>query len=125
MNTLTRHSIARALLFVLCVCSGPAVLQDVRTAAADTPVPATAAGQTGCRGIDSKLARERADAAARKSRYRLAGQCYLVAGDKPRADLNFIKATAAESATTKHQLAANANQVKDQFRQWRAALASH
>lgn len=127
MNTQMRRSIAPGLLIVLYLCSSPAVLQNMRTATADSPVPRTAAaiGQTGCRGIDSKLARERADAAARKSQYRLAGQCYLIAGDKPKADLNFIKATAAESATTKRQLAANENQVKEQLRQWRAAFASH
>jgi hypothetical protein len=127
MNTQIRHSMARGLLIVLYLCSSPAVLQNMRTATADGRATGTAAAteQTGCRGIDARLARERADAAARKSEYRLAGQCYLIAGDKPKADLNFIKATAAESATTKRQLAANENQVKEQFRQWRAAFASH
>jgi len=127
MNTQTRRSIARGLLIVLCLWSSPAILQNVRTAAADNPAPGATAAirQTGCRGIDSKLARERADAAARKSQYRLAGQCYLIAGDKPRADLNFIKATAAESATTRRQLATNANQVREQLRQWRTAFAFH
>lgn len=127
MNPQTRRSMAWGLLIGLCLSSTPAILQNMRTAAADTPSAGTpaAAGQTRCRGIDSKLARERAEAAARQSLYRLAGECYLVAGDKPRADLNFIKATAAESATTKRQLAANANQVKEQLRQWRTAFASH
>lgn len=126
MNTQTRHSIARGLLIVLCLCSSPAILQGMRTAAADSPAPGTAAATAliGCRGMDAKLARERADAAVQRSQYHLAGQCYLVAGDKPKADLNFIKATAAESETTKRQLAANASQVKEQFRQWRAAFTS-
>ena len=126
MNRQTRRSTALGLLIVVCLCSSPAILQGMRPAVADSPAPGTAAaiGQTGCHGMDLKLARERADAAVQKSQYRLAGQCYLVAGDKPKADLNFLKATAAESATTKLQLAANANQVKEQFRQWRAAFTS-
>lgn len=127
MNTQTRHSVARGLLIVLCLCSSPAVLQNMRTAAADSPAPgtATAIGQQDCRGIASKLARERADAALRKAQYQQAGQCYLIAGDKPRADLAFIKAAAADNGNTKRQMAANANQVKAQFRQLREAFRSH
>ncbi len=128
------QSTARGLLIVLCLCSSPAVLLGMRTAAADSSAHATGAviGQTTgrkyCRGIDSKLARERADAAARKSQYRRAGQCYLIAGDKPRANLAFIRATSAESAAAKRQMAANANRVKQQFREFRQlreALSSH
>lgn len=130
MNAQTRHSTARGLLALLCLCSSPAVLLGMRTAAADSPAPGVAAtiAQNECRGIDSKLARERADAAVRKSQYRQAGRCYLIAGDQPRANLAFIKATSAESAAAKRQLAANANQVKQQFRQFRQlreALSSH
>ncbi|MGH8301307.1 MAG: hypothetical protein ACRET5_07545 [Steroidobacteraceae bacterium] len=134
MNARTRHSTGRGLLIVLCLCSSPAFLLGMRTAAADSPAHGTGAaisetaGQKDCRGLDSKLARERADAAARKSQYRRAGQCYLIAGDEPRANLAFIKATSAESAAAKRQLAANANQVKQQFREFRQlreALASH
>lgn len=78
--------------------------------------------------MDSKLAHETADAAFRKSQYRLAGQCYLIAGDDSKANLAFAKATAAEAPIVKRQLAANAKQVQDQFRQFRQlreALASH
>ena len=75
--------------------------------------------------MDAKLAHERADLAFRNAQYQKAGQCYLVAGDKPRADLAFIKATAAEAPSAKRQLAANANQVREQFRRLRQAFASH
>ena len=99
----------------------------MRTAAADSPTPgtATATGQKECRGIDSKLAHERADAAFRKAQYQLAGQCYLIAGDRPRADLAFVKAAAADNGNTKRQMTANVNQVKEQFRQLREAFTSH
>jgi len=72
--------------------------------------------------MDSRLAHDRADLAFRKAQYRQAGQCYLIAGDKPRADLAFIKAAAADAPTAKRQLAANAKQVKEQFRQLREAF---
>lgn len=75
--------------------------------------------------MDSKSAHERADRAFRNARYQQAGRCYLIAGDKPKADLAFIKATAADAPTAKRQLAANANQVKNQFRQLREAFTSH
>ena len=119
--------IGTGLLLVLCLCSGPAVLQDMRTAAADSATPGTVAetGPNQCRGMDAKLAHQRADLAFRKAQYQEAGQCYLIAGDKPRADLAFVKATAAEAPGTKRQLAANANQVKDQFRQLRGAFTYH
>ena len=119
--------IGTGLLIVLCVCSSPAVLKAMHSAAADTPT-LTAAAETGpneCRGMDAKRADERADLAFREARYRQAGQCYLIAGDKPRADLAFIKAAAAEAPGTKRQMAANANQVKKQFRQFREAFSSH
>lgn len=127
MNMGTRHSMTRLLLIALCFSSSCAVLQGTRTAAADSPVPgmSTPSGQSECRGIGSKLARKQADAAFRKAQYHEAGQCYLIAGDKPRADLAFIKAAAADNAGTKRQLAANANQVKEQFRQLREAFTSH
>jgi len=127
MNAQTRHSMARGLLVVLCLSASTAVLQGMRTAAADSPAPATAAasGQDACRGVDSKLARTRADAAFRNAQYQRAGQCYLIAGDKPRADLAFVKAAAADNGNTKRQMAANANQVKEQFRQLREAFTSH
>lgn len=127
MNVQTRQSVARGLLIALCLSSSSAVLQGMRAAAADSPVPGTAvpSGQNECRGVDSKLAREQADAAFRKAQYQKAGQCYLIAGDKPRADLAFIKAAAANSADTKRQLAANANQAREQFRQLREAFTLH
>lgn len=118
--------IGAGLLIALSLCSSPAVLQNMRTAAADSPAPSTT-GKTGpneCRGMNAKLAHERADLAFRQERYQRAGQCYLVAGDNPRADLAFVKATAAEAPATKRQLKANANQVREQFRQFRAAFAS-
>ena len=115
------------LLIALFLCSSPAVLQTMRTAAADGPAVVTTAVAlpNECRGMDAKLAHERADLAFQKTQYRQAGQCYLIAGDKPRADLSFIKAAAAEAPGTKRQLAANATQVKDQFRQFREAFSSH
>lgn len=115
------------LLIALLLCSSPGVLQAVRTAAADSPSVVTTAvtGPNECRGMDAKLAHERADLAFQKARYQQAGQCYLIAGDKPRADLAFIKAAAAEAPGTKRQMTANANQVKDQFRQFREAFSSH
>lgn len=134
MTARTRRSTARALLMVLWFCSSPAVLLSTRTAAANSPAHGAdgAIGrmtvQKDCRGIDSRLARERAEAAVRKSRYRRAGQCYLIAGDEARANLAFIKAAAAESAAAKRQLAANANQVRRQFRTFRRlreAFTSH
>lgn len=117
----------QVLLIVLCLCSSPAVLQGMRTAAADSPSPVMAAeaGPNECRGMDAKLAHERADRAFREAQYQQAGQCYLIAGDKPRADLAFVKAAAAEAPATKRQLAANANQVREQFRQFRQAFAAH
>jgi hypothetical protein len=75
--------------------------------------------------MDARQAHEQADRAFRQMHYRRAGQCYLIAGDKPRADRAFIKATAAEAPGTRHQMAANANQVKEQFRQLREAFSSH
>lgn len=96
-------------------------------AAAGTPAPVArpAIGQDACRGIGPKVARERADLLFRKAQYRQAGQCYLIAGDEPQADLAFIKATAASAPGTKRQLTANANQVKEQFRRLREAFTSH
>lgn len=114
------------LLIALCLCSSPAVLRSVRIATADSPPPTAAqTGPNACRGMDAKLAHERADLAFRRTHFQQAGQCYLIAGDKPRADLAFIKAAAAEGPATKRQLAANASQVKDQFRQFREAFSSH
>lgn len=116
----TRHPIALGLLIILCLAASPAVLRGMRTAAADTP--------NECRGMDSKLAHATADAAFRNSQYRRAGQCYLIAGDNPKANLAFIKATAADAPGIKRQLADNAKQVKDQFRQFRQlreAMTSH
>ena len=117
----------RGLLIVLCFCSSPAVLQNMGTAAAANPTPGPSVEITPneCRGMDAKLAHQRADLAFRKAQYRQAGQCYLIAGDKPRADLAFVKAAAAESPAAKRQLEANANQVKEQFRQLREAFSSH
>ena len=119
--------IGTGLLIALSFCSSPAVLQEMSTAAADSPAPSAAAeiGPNECRGLDAKLAHERADLAFRETQYQQAGQCYLIAGDKPRADLAFIKAAAAEAPGTKRQLAANANQVKEQLRQFREAFTSH
>jgi hypothetical protein len=116
---------ARRLLIILCLLSGPAVLQNVLTAAADSPAPRPAAvtGQQYCRGVDSKTARERAVAATHASRYQQAGQCYLAAGDKPDADVQFTKAAAADAAVTKRQLAVGIKQAKAQFRQLREAFA--
>ena len=127
MNMQTRHSAARGILVALCLLSGPAVLHSVQTAAADSPAPSTAAvtGRQGCGGVDSKTARERAIAATRKSQYQRAGQCYLAAGDKPSADVQFVKAAAADSAVTKRQLAVGMKQAKSQFRQLREAFAAH
>jgi hypothetical protein len=126
-TTQMRRAILPGLLIALCLIACPAVLQAVRIAAADNPAPSTSAvmGKKDCTGFDARHAREAAKAAFRRSQYRQAGQCYLVAGDKAKADLSFIRATAAESATTKRQLAANANQVKRQFRQLREAFAAH
>lgn len=119
--------IRTGLLILLCLSSSPAALQNMRTAVADSPTPSAAAepGANECRGMDAKLAHEKADLAFSKAQYRQAGQCYLIAGDDPRANLAFIKATAAETPATKRQLAANAKQVKDQFRQFREAFAPH
>lgn len=127
MNSQTRQSAARGLLIVLCLLAGPGVLQNVQTAAADSPAPSAAAvtAQQGCHDVDSKAARERAVVAARKSQYREAGQCYLAAGDKPAADLQFAKAAAADAAVTKRQLAVGVKQAKVQFSQLREAFASH
>jgi hypothetical protein len=127
MKTQTHRSVARGLLIVLCVLSGPIVLQNIQTAAADSPVHSKAAviGRQGCGGVDSKTAHDRAVAAARKSQYQQAGQCYLAAGDKPRADLQFAKAAAVDSATTKRRLAVGTKQAKAQFSQLREAFASH
>jgi hypothetical protein len=99
----------------------------MRTAAADNPTPQTVAetGPNECHGMDAKLAQQRADLAFQKAQFQLAGQCYLIAGDKPRADRAFLKAAAAQAPAIKRQLAANANQVKEQFRQFREAFASH
>lgn len=124
-----RRSIARGLL-ILCLCSSPALLQSMRPAGANTPTPGPAAAlvRNECRGMDSKLAHETADAAFRNSQFRKAGQCYLIAGDKSDANVAFAKATAADGPAIKRQLAANAKQVQDQFRkfrQLRAALTSH
>lgn len=126
MNVQKRNSLARGLLIALFLLSSSAVLQGMRTAAADTPLPGTAApvAQNECRGVDSKLAREQADTAFQKAQYHKAGQCYLIAGDKARANVAFVKAAAADNAGTKRQLAANANQVKQQVRQWREAFSN-
>jgi hypothetical protein len=115
------------LLIVLYLLSGPAVLQNVQTAAADGPATNTAAvtEQQDCRGVDSETARERAQAATRKARYQQAGECYLAAGDKPDADVQFVKAAAADGKVTKRQLAVGTKQAKAQFRQLREAFASH
>lgn len=121
-----RDAISR-LLIALCLLSGPAVLQNVQTAAADSP-PASATAvvrQQDCHGADSKAAREQAAAAARKAQYQQAGQCYLAAGDKPDADVQFAKAAAADGKVTKQQLAIGTKQAKAQFRQLREAFASH
>lgn len=71
----------QGLLIALCLCSSPAVLQDLHTAAAADPTSgmASEAAPNACRGIDAKLAHERADLAFRKAQYRQAGQCYLIA----------------------------------------------
>ncbi len=115
--------IGAGLLVVLGLCSSLAVLQDMRVAAADSPVTETVPNE--CRGMDAKLAHERADLAFQRAQYRQAGQCYLIAGDDPRADLAFAKAAAAEAPDIKRQLAANANQMKRQLRQFREIFASH
>lgn len=127
MKAQTYRWVARGLLMVLGLVSGPIVLQNVQTASADSPVHSTAAviGQQDCRGVDSKTAHERAVAAVRKLQYQRAGQCYLAAGDKPKADLQFAKAAAADSAATKRRLAVGTKQAKAQFRQLREAFASH
>jgi hypothetical protein len=120
--------IGTGLLIVLFLCSSPAVLQSMRTAAADTPTTTSTTAQTepnACRGMDAKLAQQRGDQAFQRGQFELAGQCYLIAGDKPRADRAFLKATAAQAPAIKRQLADNANQVKEQFRQFREAFASH
>lgn len=126
MNLQTRQSMARGLLVVLFLLSSSAVLQGMRTAAADTPLPDTAVpvAQNECRDVGAKVARAQADAAFRKAQYHKAGQCYLIAGDNPRANLAFVKAAAADNAGTKRQLAANANQLKQQVRQWREAFSN-
>lgn len=118
--------IGTGLLIVLFLSSSPAVLHSMRTAAADSPTPHTAAetGPNACRGMDAKQAQQRADLAFQKGQFQVAGQCYLIAGDNPRADRAFLKATAAEAPAIKRQLADNANQVKAQFRQFREAFAS-
>lgn len=121
--------VARGVLIALALClsAAPGALQHMRAAAAASPAPVTTAviGQNACRGMDPKLAHERADLALRKTQYQQAGQCYLIAGDKPKADLAFIKAAAADAPIAKRQLAANANQVKEQLRQFREAFTSH
>ena len=124
MHLQTGHSTARGLLIVLSLFLSFAFLH---MAAANSPALDTAAkiGKTDCRGMASKQAHERADLAFRRAQYREAGQCYLIAGDKPRADLALIKAAAAGAPVTKRQLAANANQVKAQFQQLREAFTSH
>lgn len=118
--------IGTGFLIVLCLCSSPAVPQSMRTAAANSPTLGAAAGTRPdeCRGMDAKRAHDRADLAFREARYQQAGECYLIGGDKPRADLAFIKAAAAQVPGTKRQLTANANQVKAQFRQFREAFSS-
>lgn len=127
MNTQTHQSVARGLLIVLCLLSGPLVLQNVQTADADSPTPTTAAvtGQQDCRGVDAKTARQQALAATHQAQYQRAGQCYLAAGDKPDADVQFAKAAAADARVTKRQLAVGVKQAKAQFRQLREAFASH
>ena len=119
--------IGTGLLVVLCLCSSPAVLQDMRTAAADNLAPRAAAktGPNECRGMDAKLAHERADLAFRRAQYQQAGQCYLIAGDKPRADLAFVKAGAAGVADTTRPKAGDGTQVLVQLQQFREALDIH
>lgn len=121
-----RRGVVPGLVIALGLMCGPAVLQTVRPAAADSPIPSAAAviGKKDCRGADSKVARDKAKAALRQSRYQQAGQCYLIAGDNAKADFSFVRAAGAEGAVTKRQLAANAHQVKQQFRQLREAFAS-
>lgn len=123
----TRHLIAPSFLIALCLYSTPVILQHTGTAAADSPAPGITAAieQNECRGMDPKRAHQRADLEFREAQYRQAGWCYLIAGDKPKADRAFLKATAADAPAVKRQLAANAKQVKDQFRQLREAFASH
>lgn len=122
----TRRAVIPGLLIALGLISGPALLQAIQIAAADGPTPSTATvvGKKDCRGADSKVARVQAKAALRRSQYQRAGQCYLVAGDNAKADFSFVRAAGAEGAVTKRQLAANAHQVKQQFRQLREAFAS-
>src|SRR5690242_3913429 len=127
MNRQTHRAVVRGLLIVFSLLTGPVALQSVRIAAADSPTPAAApvTGQRDCHSVDSKAARERAVTAARKSQYQQAGQCYLAAGDKPTADVQYVKAAVADAAVTKRQLAAGMKQAKAQFRQLREAFASH
>lgn len=120
-----RHPISLGLALALWLCSAPMILQRAATAAADSPAPASTSAQNECRGMDSRQAKERADLAFHQRRFQQAGHCYLIAGDKPRADRAFLKATSAEAPAVKRQLTANAIQVKDQFRQFKAAFSSH
>jgi hypothetical protein len=76
-----------------------------------------------CPASDHDRARRLADAAFRGARFRMAGSCYLVAGDAARSNLAFLKAAAADSAATKRAMARNAAQVKAQFGRWRQAFS--
>lgn len=83
---------------------------------------ADSGGAVACPTLDRGDARHRADAAFRAAQFRLAGSCYVVAGDLARANLAFLRATAADSAASKRALALNAAQAKAQLAQWRQAF---
>ena len=126
MNRQTLNSAARRLVIILPLLSGPAVLQNVQRAAANSPAPSTAAviGQRDCRALDLKVDREHAVAATRKLQYEQAGKCYLAVGDKPKADLRFAKAAAADAAVSKQQLTVGVKQAKALFRKVREPFSS-
>ena len=84
-------------------------------------VTVTASSAT-CPASDHDRARELAEAAFRDGRFRLAGSCYLVAGDAARSNLAFLKAAAADNAATKRALGQNGAQVKAQLGRWRQAF---
>jgi hypothetical protein len=125
LGPMRRFAIAAALI-VLFPITYQAIAQNAASSGAGgarLQTATVAASSVTCPASDHDRARELADAAFRDARFRLAGSCYLVAGDAARSNLAFLKAAAADSAATKRLLAQNAAQVKAQSEQWRQAFS--
>ena len=67
-------------------------------------------------------ARTLADKAWQDGAYRLAGECYVAAGEHALANEAFVKASAQTSGDTSRRLASNLNDVKAQARQMKQAF---